>query len=96
MVIEFGIMSSKWSIEVDEVLVGIAAICIYLQSNAKLCMIYSPDDVREKYNLFSIGTDETLTDKINKWYVSMEAFNKYVEKHAEELQKAFKTLKKLV
>ena len=92
MIIEYGIMSNKWSIEAADKLTAYAAILISQNRNAGLVVIYNEE---LKSDNWAFADD--LESRIGEVFGGSPAdFHNYVNTHKDEIRKAFETIKKLV
>ena len=90
MVVEYGIMSNKWSVEAEDKLVCYAAILIHLGSNGyNMVMLYNEECKSDQW-AFSDDTEKRLKE------IFGEDVFAFMDKHIDEIKKAVKTIKKLV
>jgi len=90
MVVEYGIMSNKWSIEAEDKLVCYAAIIIHLGSNGyNMVMLYN-EECKDDQWAFSSNIEERLKE------IFGEGVFAFMDKHTDEIRAALKTIKKLV
>ena len=90
MVVEYGIMSNKWSVEAEDKLVCYAAILIHLGSNGyNMVMLYTEECKNDQW-AFSDNTEKRLKE------IFGEDVFAFMDKHIDEIKKAVKTIKKLV
>lgn len=93
MIIEYGAMSSKYSIEADNKLTGYAGIIMHFRENPAIVAIYSPTECRADSWLMCFGRVEERLDEV---FGGKGAFLKYLDEHKEEVRKAYESIKKLV
>ena len=92
MIIEYGIMSSKWQIEADDKLTAYAAILISQNRNASLVVIYN-EELKSDNWAFA----EDLEKRVGEIFGgSPSDFHHFVNTHKKEIRKAFETIIKLV
>lgn len=90
MVVEYGIMSNKWSVEAEDKLVCYATILIHLGSNGyNMVMLYTEECKNDQW-AFSDNTEKRLKE------IFGEDVFAFMDKHTDEIKKAVKTIKKLV
>lgn len=90
MVVEYGIMSNKWSVEAEDKLVCYATILIHLGSNGyNMVMLYTEECKNDQW-AFSDNTEKRLKE------IFGEDVFAFMDKHIDEIKKAVKTIKKLV
>ena len=94
MKVEYGIMSNKWEITAKDEKQAIAAIVVLLGTNAKLAVIYSPQEMREKE--WSFGFAENLEARLDEIFGGKGKFMAYLDSHVEEMREVIRTQKKLV
>lgn len=92
MVIEYGIMSNKWSIEADEKLTAYAAIMISQPDAVYMIMLYT-EECRKDQWAFSNDLEKRIGEIFGG---SISDFNAYVKAHENEIKAALETIKKLV
>ena len=90
MKVEFGIMSSKWSVEAPTKLICYAAILIYLSSNGCNMVVLYSEECKDDQWAFSENIDKRLEE------IFGESFFVFADKHTDEIKQALKTIKKLV
>ena len=90
MIVEYGIMSNKWSVEAEDKLVCYAAILIHLGSNGyNMVMLYTEECKNDQW-AFSDNIEKRLKE------IFGEDVFAFMDKHIDEIKKAVKTIKKLV
>lgn len=90
MVVEYGIMSNKWSVEAEDKLVCYATILIHLGSNGfNMVMLYTEECKNDQW-AFSDNIEKRLKE------IFGEDVFAFMDKHINEIKKAVKTIKKLV
>lgn len=90
MVVEYGIMSNKWSVEAEDKSVCYATILIHLGSNGyNMVMLYTEECKNDQW-AFSDNTEKRLKE------IFGEDVFAFMDKHIDEIKKAVKTIKKLV
>ncbi len=92
MIIEYGIMSNKWSIEADDKLTAYAAILISQNRNASLVVIYN-EELKSDNWAFADDLEKRVGEIFGG---SPSDFHHFVNTHKKEIRKAFETIKKLV
>ena len=90
MVVEFGIMSSRWSVEAPSRLVCYAAIIIYLGSGGYNTVVLYNDECKDDQWAFSGDLDKRLKE------IFGEDFFAFADKHQDEIREALKTIEELV
>ncbi len=93
MVIEYGAMSSKYSIEAENKLAAYFAMCLYFGHNAGMIAIYSPEECKADSWLNPAGDIMPQLDKI---FGGDGAFDRFAKEHAEEIRAAYGTIKQLL
>ena len=94
MIYEYGAMSSKYSIEVDNKLTAYAAMIIQFNSVPQLIAIYSPKESAENDSWLMRTND--LQQRLDEIFGGEGEFMKYLDEHMEEIKKACKTIKKFI
>lgn len=90
MVVEYGIMSNRWSVEAEDKLVCYATILIHLGSyGCNIVMLYTEECKSDRW-AFSDNIEKRLKE------IFGEDVFAFMDKHIDEIKKAFKTIKKLV
>lgn len=90
MVVEYGIMSNKWSVEAEDKLVCYATILIHLGGNGyNMVMLYN-DECKNDQWAFSDDTEKRLQE------IFGEDVFAFMDRHKDDIMKAVKTIKKLV
>jgi len=92
MIIEYGIMSNKWSIEADDKLTAYAAILISQNRKAGLVVIYN-EELKSDNWAFADDLEKRVGEIFGG---SPSDFHHFVNTHKKEIRKAFETIKKLV
>ena len=91
MVVEYGIMSNKWSVEADDKLICYATIILHLKDGVPMIALYSPKEVVKNDSwLFHSEPEKRLAEVFGQDPI------KYIDEHIEEIKKAYETIKKLV
>ena len=90
MLVEFGIMSNKWSVEADDKLVCYAAILIYLGTNGYNMVVLINEELKDYQWTFSRNPEARF-----KEIFGQDVFE-YMDGHESEIKAALKTIKKLV
>ena len=93
MILEYGIMSNKWSVEADTKLTAYACIVLHLNKNAHMVGLYEPHDVVKNDSWCFCDNLEKRLDEI---FGGDCAFKKYIEENMEKIRACYKTIKKLV
>lgn len=94
MIYEYGVMSSKYSIETDNKLTAYAAMIIQFNSVPHLVAIYSPKESAENDSWLMRTND--LQQRLDEIFGGDGEFMKYLNKHPNEIKEVCKTIKKLV
>ena len=89
MKIEYGIMSTKWEIEADNMLTGIAVIVLSVPNAANAMVIYSPKDAPK------FAFSDNLEARLDEIYGGEGCFEKYLESHKTEIRECYLTRKEL-
>lgn len=93
MVIEFGAMSSMYSIEADDKLAAYFAICLFYQRNAHMVAIYSPEEACQDQWL---SIDGKISARLDEIFGGENAFDLYGKANGEKIEAAYHTIKQLV
>ena len=93
MVVEYGIMSNKWSVEADDKLTAYACIVLHLNRSANMVALYSPKEIVKNDSWFFSNNLEKRLDEI---FGGDGEFKKFVESHINQIRECSKTIKKLV
>ena len=93
MVIEYGAMSSKYSIEAENKLVAYFAMCVHFGGNAGLIAIYSPEECKKDSWLNPVGY---ITPRLDEIFGGKGAFEKFGDEHAEEVIAAYRSIKQII
>jgi len=94
MIIEYGAMSSKFSVEAENKLVAYVAIILHYDRNNHLVVIYSPIECKsDTWANFNGQVSETL-DKLF-FENSGKKFDEFVEDNKEDIRKAYETIKRI-
>ena len=91
--IEYGAMSSKFSIEAESKLTAYCAICVQYQNNAFAVVIYSPDECKEDQ---WASFDGKISARLDEVFGGDDAFDKYFDDHIDEIKKAYNTIKRII
>lgn len=93
MKIEYGAMSSKYSIEADNKLTCYAGMICHFGGNAAMIAIYSPEECKKDSWLFA----RPLEERLNEVFGGGErAFFDYMDSHQEEIKKAYDSIEQLI
>ena len=90
MVVEYGIMSNKWSVEADDKLVCYATILIHVGTNGYNMVMLFNEECKNDQWAFSDNTSERLKE------IFGEDVFAFIDRHTDEIREACKTIKKLV
>lgn len=90
MIVEYGIMSNKWSVEADDKLVCYATILIHIGSNGYNMVVLYNEECKQDQWAFSSNIEERLKE------IFGEDVFKFMDAHENEIRAAIKTIKKLV
>ena len=93
MKIEYGAMSSKYSIEADNKLTAYVGMVVHFGRSAHLIAIYAPEECCADSWLNPFGKIAARLDEI---FGGEGAFDKYADEHIEEIKAAVKTIKQLI
>lgn len=91
--IEYGAMSSKYSIEADNKLTAYVGMVAHFGRNAHLIAIYSPEECREDMWLNPFGK---IAKRLDEIFGGEGAFDKYAHEHEDEIKAAIESIKQLV
>lgn len=91
MIVEYGIMSSKWSIEADDKLTAYATILISQNRRAGLVVIYN-EELKSDNWAFADDLEKRVGEIFGG---SPSDFHHFVNTHKNEIRKAFETIKNL-
>lgn len=94
MIIEFGIMSSKYSCEAENKLTAYVTVIAFYDSNNFMVVIYSPEDCAKNDQWFN--PTGKVSERIDEIFGGAGAFDKYVEEHIPEIKACYETIKQLV
>ena len=94
MIYEYGVMSSKYSIEADNKLTAYAAMIIQFNSVPQLIAIYSPKESAENDSWLMRIND--LQQRLDEIFGGDGEFEKYLYEHPDEIKKACKTIKQII
>lgn len=89
MKIEYGAMSSKYSIEADSKLTAYCGMVAHFGAAAPLIAIYSPEDCCKDSWLNPFGDIARRLDEI---FGGEGEFDKYFKSHEDEIRAACKTI----
>jgi len=93
MKIEYGAMSSRYSIEANNKLSCYAGMVLHFGGNANLIAIYSPEECRADSWLMA----SPLEERLNEIFGGGErAFFNYLDNHTEEVYAACDTIKTIL
>ena len=93
MKIEYGAMSSKYSIEADNKLTAYAGMIIHFgPKTAHMIAIYSPEEIKHDSWLFA----SPLNKRLDEIFGGDGSFFKYLDEHMDEIKAALNTIKQLV
>jgi len=93
MTIEYGIMSSKWSVTADNKLTCYAYILIQLNVSASMVVLYSPEEVVKND---SWAFHPNLSARIDEIFGGTGKFKSYIESHVDEIRECSKTVRRIV
>jgi hypothetical protein len=90
MIVEYGIMTNKWSVEAVDKLVCYAAILVHMGSeHYNLVLLYN-DECKNDQWAFSNNTQKRLEEIFGCDVLE------YMDNHEDEIRATIKTIKKLV
>lgn len=94
MIFEYGIMSSKYSIEAENKLTAYAAMIIHFGPTAAAFIdIYSPEESR-KTDSWSLAYP--LNKRLDEIFGGDGSFFKYLNEHQDEIKNTLNTIEQLV
>ena len=94
MIFEYGIMSSKYSIEVENKLTAYAVMIMHLgPASTAFIAIYSPDESRKNDSWLLAYP---IVKRLDEVFGGEGSFFKYLGKHQDEINKTLDTIKRLV
>ena len=94
MIFEYGIMSSKYSIEAENKLTAYAAMNIHFDpGSAGLITIYSPEESRKNDSWLLAYP---IVKRLDEIFGGDGSFFKYLDDHQDEIKKTLDTIKQLV
>lgn len=91
MIVEYGIMSNKWSIEAENKFVAYAAICMVHYDHPSLVAVYNEELKDDSWLL-----NEHIVNRLDEIFGGPDSFGKFIMEHRDEILKAMDTIKKLV
>ncbi len=94
MKIEYGAMSSKYSIEADNKLTAYCAMAAHFGSMAHLIAIYSPEECRKDSWLNPI--DGKIAARLDEIFGGAGSFDEYFKNHIEEIKAAYNSIEQLI
>lgn len=95
MIYEYGVMSSKFSLEADNNLTAYATMVLHFahyEEDASLIAIYAPEEAKKDSWLLADNVEERL-DAI---FGGKGKLLEYIKEHAGEIYDTFDTIQKLV
>ena len=94
MIFEYGIMSSKYSIEAENKLTAYAAMIMHLgPASTAFITIYSPEESRKNDSQLLAYP---IVKRLDEVFGGEGSFFKYLGKHQDEINKTLDTIKRLV
>ena len=94
MIFEYGIMSSKYSIEAENKLTAYAAMIMHLgPASTAFITIYSPEESRKNDSWLLAYP---IVKRMDEVFGGEGSFFKYLGKHQDEINKTLDTIKRLV
>lgn len=91
--IEYGAMSSKYSLVCYNKFDGYAAILSHYANHPGLVVIYSPEELKvDSWMNFSGDTHK----RVDRLFQDFGGFEPYLKSNISEIRKAYKTIKKIV
>jgi hypothetical protein len=93
MKIEYGAMSSRYSIEADNKLTAYCAMVAHFGKSAHLIAIYEPEECTKDQWLNLFGN---ISDRLDEIFGGKDSFDKYFDEHTEEIKKAYNTIEQLI
>ena len=94
MIFEYGIMSSKYSIEAENKLTAYAAMIMHLgPASTAFITIYSPEESRKNDSWLLAYP---IVKRLDEVFGGEGSFFKYLGKHQDEINKTLDTIKRLV
>ena len=94
MIFEYGIMSSKYSIEAENKLTAYAAMIMHLgPASTAFIAIYSPEESRKTDSWMLAYPTVKRLDEV---FGGEGSFFKYLDEHQDEIKKVLDTIEQLV
>ena len=93
MIVEYGAMSSRYSVEAENKLTCYVAMVYHYDSQAHLIALYAPEECREDMWLTITGK---ISKRLDEIFGGDGAFDKYTDDHMDEIKKAFESIKRLI
>lgn len=95
MVFEYGAVSSKYSIEADNKLTAYVGMIAHFGRSAHLIALYEPEEIVKEDSWLNPFTGK-ISKRLDEIFGGEGSFDKYVEEHKEEWEKAYETIKQIV
>jgi len=86
-------MSSKYQLEAEHKLTAYCAMVLHYRSSAHLIALYGPEEILEDSWLNPFGA---ISERLDEIFGGENAFDKYVQEHLPEIQKALDSITKLI
>jgi hypothetical protein len=93
MTYEYGVMSSKYSLQAEDKLIAYCAMVVHYSNSPHLVVIYSPEEAKEDAWTSFTGQSATILDKV---FGGAGAWEKFLSENVEAVKACMKTIKKLV
>lgn len=94
MKIEYGAMSSRYSIEADNKLTAYCAMVLHFNRSAHLIAIYSPEEC-EKDSWLNPFTGK-IAARLDEIFGGDGEFDRYLAEHEDEIKAAYESIEQLV
>lgn len=93
MKFEYGAMSSKYSLEAGNKLTAYVAMVAHFDRNAHMIALYEPNEIVK--NDSWLNPFGQISERLDEIFGGKGAFDRYAEKHIEEIKKAYETIKQI-
>lgn len=90
---EYGVMSSRYSLEAENKYTAYVAMLAHLGFNNHLIALYEPKEIVK--NDSWINPLGNVSERLDEIFGGEGSFDKYEDEHIEEIREAFKTIKLL-
>ena len=92
MKIEYGAMSSLYSVQAENKLTCYATMCSHFNTRAHLIAIYEPKECKEDSWL---SMDGKVSERLDEVFGGNGSFDKYVNDHISEIRECYQTIIKI-